>query len=58
MSNFYNIKIFLWYNREDITKGKTVQTESDEENIHSELKAAAESGWDFSSQWFILNGKN
>ncbi|KAL3289895.1 hypothetical protein HHI36_023284 [Cryptolaemus montrouzieri] len=26
------------------------------EAFYSELKAAAESGWDFSSRWFILNG--
>lgn len=28
------------------------------EEFYSELKAAAESGWDFSSRWFILNATN
>lgn len=28
------------------------------EAFYSELKAAAESGWDFSSRWFILNATN
>nr|QWX20096.1 trehalase 2 [Henosepilachna vigintioctopunctata] len=29
---------------------------SKKEEFYSELKAAAESGWDFSSRWFITNG--
>jgi len=37
---------------------QTFKTDNDKENYYSELKAAAESGWDFSSRWFILNGTN
>ncbi|XP_060859891.1 trehalase-like [Metopolophium dirhodum] len=44
--------------REDITKAQFFKTESERENFYSEIKAAAESGWDFSSRWFILNGTN
>ncbi|XP_044766321.1 trehalase-like isoform X2 [Coccinella septempunctata] len=32
--------------------------EAKKESFYSELKAAAESGWDFSSRWFITNGTN
>ncbi|XP_025410177.1 trehalase-like isoform X2 [Sipha flava] len=44
--------------REDIMSAQTFKTDNDKENYYSELKAAAESGWDFSSRWFILNGTN
>ncbi|XP_022174955.1 trehalase isoform X4 [Myzus persicae] len=44
--------------REDIMSAQTLKTDNDKENYYSELKAAAESGWDFSSRWFILNGTN
>jgi len=61
--NIYTFQIFIiskyvLYNREDITKAQFFKTESEKENFYSELKAAAESGWDFSSRWFILNGTN
>ncbi len=32
--------------------------EEDKDNFYSELKSAAESGWDFSTRWFIVNGTN
>lgn len=44
--------------REDILSAQTFKTDNEKENYYSELKAAAESGWDFSSRWFILNGTN
>lgn len=45
--------------REDIETGKDFPTESEREAHYSELKAAAESGMDFSSRWFINeNGTN
>nr|AFS17322.1 trehalase [Belgica antarctica] len=45
--------------REDIETGKDFKTEQERENHSSELKAAAESGMDFSSRWFINeNGTN
>lgn len=37
---------------------QTLKSDIDKENYYSELKAAAESGWDFSSRWFIVNGTN
>ncbi|XP_050527394.1 trehalase [Daktulosphaira vitifoliae] len=44
--------------REDIQSAQIFKSDVDKENHYSELKAAAESGWDFSSRWFILNGTN
>lgn len=45
--------------REDIETGKDFPNENEREAHYSELKAAAESGMDFSSRWFINeNGTN
>lgn len=33
-------------------------SDAKKEELYAELKSAAESGWDFSSRWFILNGTN
>lgn len=41
--------------REDVETGKDFPNEADREEHYSELKAAAESGMDFSSRWFINN---
>nr|AGL34007.2 membrane-bound trehalase [Apolygus lucorum] len=44
--------------REDIHTAAIFKTEEEKDAFYSQLKAAAESGWDFSSRWFILNGTN
>jgi len=44
--------------REDIISGMIFNTETERQMFYSELKSGAESGWDFSSRWFILNGTN
>ncbi|XP_052753073.1 trehalase-like isoform X1 [Galleria mellonella] len=44
--------------KEDIDCAKHFDTFDKKEEFYAELKAAAESGWDFSSRWFILNGTN
>nr|CAD7592386.1 unnamed protein product [Timema genevievae] len=44
--------------KEDFQSAKIFRTEGEKEAYYSELKAAAESGWDFSSRWFILNATN
>nr|ARD05075.1 trehalase 2 [Antheraea pernyi] len=44
--------------KEDIDCAKHFDTADKKEEFYAELKAAAESGWDFSSRWFILNGTN
>ncbi|XP_065351304.1 trehalase isoform X2 [Cloeon dipterum] len=44
--------------KEDYETAHVFATEEERENYYSELKAAAESGWDFSSRWFILDGTN
>lgn len=37
---------------------KGFREEHQKETFYSELKAAAESGWDFSSRWFVTNATN
>lgn len=44
--------------REDIESSEIFELEEDKQEHYSELKAAAESGMDFSSRWFIANGTN
>lgn len=45
--------------REDLSIGNEFDTEEERENFYSEIKAAGESGMDFSSRWFINeNGEN
>jgi alpha,alpha-trehalase len=45
--------------REDIETGRSFDSEQEKEEHYAELKAAAESGMDFSSRWFINeNGTN
>ncbi|CAB3363628.1 Hypothetical predicted protein [Cloeon dipterum] len=44
--------------KEDYETAHVFATEEEREEYYSELKAAAESGWDFSSRWFILDGTN
>lgn len=44
--------------REDIQSAQIFQSEAEKDSFYRELKAGAESGWDFSSRWFILNGTN
>ncbi|XP_059051470.1 trehalase-like [Achroia grisella] len=44
--------------KEDIDCAKHFDTFDKKEEFYAELKAAAESGWDFSTRWFILNGTN
>jgi len=31
------------------------RTEAERQNLYTQLKTAAESGWDFSTRWFITN---
>ncbi|XP_063389729.1 trehalase-like isoform X2 [Cydia fagiglandana] len=44
--------------KEDIDVARNLDSLDKKEELYAELKAAAESGWDFSSRWFILNGTN
>lgn len=43
---------------EDIESGAAFATEAEREEHYAQLKAGAESGMDFSSRWFLLNGTN
>ncbi|XP_015594366.1 trehalase isoform X3 [Cephus cinctus] len=44
--------------REDYLTSQSFRTSEEKDNYYTELKTAAESGWDFSSRWFILDGTN
>ncbi|KAK6644318.1 hypothetical protein RUM43_000585 [Polyplax serrata] len=44
--------------REDFLSASSFKTQREKNEYYSELKAAAEAGWDFSSRWFIKNGTN
>jgi alpha,alpha-trehalase len=53
----YNKLMFTF--REDVsTAEEAFHSDEEKEAYYSELKAAAESGWDFSSRWFIHNATN
>lgn len=43
---------------EDIESANIFKDQNKKNAFYSELKAAAESGWDFSSRWFITNATN
>ncbi|XP_049817382.1 trehalase isoform X2 [Aethina tumida] len=43
---------------EDIESANIFKDQNKKDAFYSELKAAAESGWDFSSRWFITNATN
>ncbi|XP_047101886.1 trehalase-like [Schistocerca piceifrons] len=43
---------------EDAHNARIYKTVKEKNEFYSELKAAAESGWDFSTRWFMLNGTN
>lgn len=49
---------WFFFFREDFTTAQAFHTDEAKEAYYSELKAAAESGWDFSSRWFIQNATN
>lgn len=44
--------------REDFMTSQNFRTAEEKDNYYAELKTAAESGWDFSSRWFVLEGTN
>lgn len=43
---------------EDYHHASYFPTEKEKEDFYINIKSAAESGWDFSSRWFIANGTN
>jgi neutral trehalase len=43
---------------EDYNHAEILPSEKEKEDLYVNLKSAAESGWDFSSRWFISNGTN
>jgi len=49
----------VFFFREDVSTAQgAFHTDDEKEAYYSELKAAAESGWDFSTRWFIQNATN
>nr|AOT99589.1 trehalase 2 [Leptinotarsa decemlineata] len=43
---------------EDVESASVFKDDAKKEAFYSELKAAAESGWDFSSRWFVTDATN
>lgn len=43
---------------EDYNSAAFLPTQIEKEDLYIDLKSAAESGWDFSSRWFISNKTN
>jgi alpha,alpha-trehalase len=43
---------------EDYNHAELLPPEKEKEDFYFNIKSAAESGWDFSSRWFISNGTN
>lgn len=43
--------------REDYKLAQNLPTKADKKELYENLKAGAESGWDFSSRWFISSTK-
>lgn len=41
---------------EDYTSAQVLPTEDSREDFYHEMKSAAESGWDFSTRWFVTAG--
>lgn len=44
--------------REDYMTSESFRSAEEKDNYYAELKTAAESGWDFSSRWFVHEGTN
>ncbi|XP_067209128.1 trehalase isoform X1 [Linepithema humile] len=44
--------------KEDYLTSQSFRTAEEKDDYYAELKTAAESGWDFSSRWFIHEGTN
>lgn len=44
--------------REDVNTAEALETEEEKEFLYSNLKAACESGQNFSSRWFVTNDKS
>lgn len=51
---FFNINCL----REDYLVAQQLKTDDEKRDFYEDIKAGAESGWDFSSRWFITNGSS
>jgi hypothetical protein len=49
---------FFFFREDFSTAQEAFHTDEEKEAYYSELKAAVESGWSFSSRWFIQNATN
>jgi len=51
--------MYLRVDREDYETAKHLDDQKDKEKFYEEIKSGVETGWDFSSRWFITaNGTN
>lgn len=49
---------FLSLPREDYHLAENLKTEEEKQELYVELKSGAESGWDYSTRWFVHNDTN
>ena len=48
----------MFFCREDFELAEQFKTTEEQDEIYINLKSGAESGWDFSSRWFIPDDPN
>lgn len=54
---FYDYNLYV--NSEDYLSAKMYKTQEQKEDYYNRIKSGTESGWDFSSRWFITaNGSD
>ncbi|XP_075221589.1 trehalase-like [Lycorma delicatula] len=46
------------YKQDVLTATQGFKTKEEIENLYTEIKSSVETGWDFSSRWFVNNGTN
>lgn len=49
---------YLFLTREDYKLAENFRTEEEKQELYVELKSGAESGWDYSTRWFVNNNTN
>ena len=52
------VLIVLFCIREDFMLAQDLKTEEEKQQLYMELKSGAESGWDYSTRWFVNNETN
>jgi len=53
-----NRYLFISIYREDYEVAEKFDTENEKDDMYTRLKSGAESGWDYSSRWFITTDQD